>query len=117
MAWDARGGAKGPILAIRAESALPWCILMLSCYHTCMAQFVVRNIEDEVRDRLRSMAKRHGRSMEEEVREILRAAVASRPTGAARFGSRASARFRACGLETDIAELRGTHVEPPRLGR
>lgn len=82
-----------------------------------MAQFVVRNIEDEVRDRLRSMAKRHGRSMEEEVREILRAAVASRPSGSVRFGSRASARFRGCELETDITELRGTHVEPPRLGR
>lgn len=82
-----------------------------------MAQFVVRNIEDEVRDRLRSLAKRHGRSMEEEVREILRAAVASRPAAPARFGSRACARFRGCGLGADIPELRGTNLEPPRLGR
>jgi plasmid stability protein len=82
-----------------------------------MAQFIVRNIEDEVRDRLRALAHRHGRSMEEEVREILRAAVAPRHAPAARFGSQASARFRGCGLKADIAELRGTHVEPPSLGR
>jgi plasmid stability protein len=43
-----------------------------------MAQLIVRNIEDEVRDRLRDLAERHGRSMEEEVRDILRAAVVSK---------------------------------------
>ncbi len=40
-----------------------------------MAQFVVRNIEAEVKARLRRRAARHGRSMEEEVRDILRNAV------------------------------------------
>lgn len=40
-----------------------------------MAQLIVRNIEDDVRDRLRDLAERHGRSMEEEVRDIIRAAV------------------------------------------
>ena len=44
-----------------------------------MAQLIVRNIEDDVRDRLRELAKRHGRSMEEEVRDILRAAVIDSP--------------------------------------
>jgi plasmid stability protein len=82
-----------------------------------MAQFIVRNIEDDVRDRLRSLAKRHGRSMEEEVREILRAAVVARATPAEGLGTRASARFRACGLDHDIPELRGSYVEPPRFGR
>ncbi len=42
-----------------------------------MAQLIVRNLEEGVRDRLRELAARHGRSMEEEVREILRAAVVS----------------------------------------
>lgn len=40
-----------------------------------MAQFVVRNLENAVKARLQRRAKRHGRSMEEEVREILRVAV------------------------------------------
>lgn len=90
---------------------------MISCYHLDMAQFVVRNIEDEVRDRLRDLARSHGRSMEEEVREILRAAVAARRPRAPRFGTEASARFRGCGLKADVPELRGTHVAPPAIGR
>jgi antitoxin FitA len=40
-----------------------------------MAQLIVRNIENEVKARLQRRAKRHGRSMEEEVREILRDAT------------------------------------------
>lgn len=42
-----------------------------------MAQIIVRNLDDDVRDRLRDRAQSHGRSMEEEVRDILRAAVAA----------------------------------------
>lgn len=42
-----------------------------------MAQLIVRNLEDGVRDQLRDRARAHGRSMEEEVREILRGAVAA----------------------------------------
>jgi plasmid stability protein len=40
-----------------------------------MATLTVRNLEDEVRDRLRVRAARSGRSMEDEVRVILRSAV------------------------------------------
>jgi plasmid stability protein len=40
-----------------------------------VAQFVVRNIEAEVKSRVQRRAKRHGRSMEEEVRDILRNAA------------------------------------------
>jgi plasmid stability protein len=42
-----------------------------------MAQLVVRNLDEDVKIRLRKRAERHGRSMEEEVRDILRAAVAA----------------------------------------
>lgn len=58
-----------------------------------MAQLIVRNLEDDVRDKLRDRAQSHGRSMEEEVRDILRAAVAQAPTAQAK------------GLGTRIAEL------------
>jgi plasmid stability protein len=40
-----------------------------------MAQFVVRDLEDEVKARLKRCAELHGRSMEEEIRHILRNAA------------------------------------------
>ena len=40
-----------------------------------MAQFTVRNLEDDVKARLKRRTARHRRSMEEEVRHILRDAV------------------------------------------
>lgn len=40
-----------------------------------MAQMLVRDLDDEVRDRLRERARAHGRSMEAEVRDILTAVV------------------------------------------
>src|SRR5438876_1020236 len=41
----------------------------------CMGQILVRNLEDSVKRKLQRRAARHGRSMEEEVRDILRAAA------------------------------------------
>jgi plasmid stability protein len=40
-----------------------------------MAQVIVRNLEDSVKRKLQRRAARHGRSMEEEIRDILRDAV------------------------------------------
>lgn len=45
-----------------------------------MATLTIRNLSDEVRNRLRVRAARHGRSMEAEAREVLAAAV-SEPEG------------------------------------
>ena len=58
-----------------------------------MAQLVVRNLEDGVKARLQRRARRNGRSMEEEVRDILRNAAhePEKPSG---------------GLGTEIAALR-----------
>ena len=36
-----------------------------------MAQLIVRNLPDDVKERLKRRAKQHGRSLEAEVREIL----------------------------------------------
>ena len=44
-----------------------------------MAQIVVRKLEDEVKEGLRRRAARHGRSLEAEVREILRDAAVAEP--------------------------------------
>ena len=40
-----------------------------------MASLTIRNIEDELKERLRIQAAKHGHSMEEEARTILRRAV------------------------------------------
>ena len=63
-----------------------------------MAQLLVRGIENEVKVKLKRRAKRHGRSMEEEVREILRDAtkdVSERREG---LGTRIASRFRKVGF-------------------
>ena len=72
-----------------------------------MAQFVVRHLEDDLKSRLKRRAKRHGRSMEEEVRHILRNAAKEENRPVARLGSRIAARFRNLGLTADLPELRG----------
>ncbi|MCL2830456.1 MAG: plasmid stabilization protein [Betaproteobacteria bacterium] len=43
-----------------------------------MATMTIRSLEDDLKARLRLQAARHGHSMEEEVRSILRAALATR---------------------------------------
>jgi plasmid stability protein len=40
-----------------------------------MAQVIVRNLEESVKRKLKRRAVRHGHSMEEEIRDILRNAV------------------------------------------
>jgi plasmid stability protein len=72
-----------------------------------MAQFVVRNLEEDVAKKLKQRAKRHARSMEEEVRHILRTAVQQRPERAQKLGSRIAERFRGSGLSTELPEFRG----------
>jgi len=67
-----------------------------------MAQFVVRNIENEVKARLQRRAKRHGRNMEEEVREILRDAVKEEDSPAGGLGTEIAHLFAKVGLEADI---------------
>jgi plasmid stability protein len=62
-----------------------------------MASLTVRNIEDETKLGLRLRAARHGRSMEEEARAVLREAIA-----------RLDAPARSTNLYDDIREL----VEP-----
>jgi len=82
-----------------------------------MAQFVVRNIENEVKARLQRRAKRHGRNMEEEVREILRDAVKEEDSPAGGLGTEIARLFAKVGLEADIPELRGHKIKPPSFAR
>ncbi|HVT15964.1 MAG TPA: toxin-antitoxin system [Thermoanaerobaculia bacterium] len=77
-----------------------------------MGQLVVRRLDDEVKVKLQRLARRHGRSTEEEVREILRNAVRNEGGARAPLGSRLAARFTGVGLREDIPELRGQPVRP-----
>jgi plasmid stability protein len=81
-----------------------------------MAQLLVRNLEDALKARLQRRAKGHGRSMEEEVREILRDALKEESTPAVGFGTASVAIFsgQGVGLEDgeEIREWRGSPLEP-----
>ena len=83
-----------------------------------MAQIIVRNLDDDVRDKLRAMAASHGRSMEEEIRELLRAAtLGTSLVEATGLGRRLAARFAECGVEDGFPELRGQPAKPADLAR
>ena len=60
-----------------------------------MSTLTIRNVEPVIKDKLR-LAAAHGRSMEEEVRSILRAAL-TQPAAPRGLGSRIHARFAALG--------------------
>ena len=79
-----------------------------------MAQIVIRQLDDDVKAKLQRRAREHGRSTEEEVREILRNAVRDQDRPPSRLGTRISARFARIGLTEEIAELRG-EVRPADL--
>ena len=78
-----------------------------------MAQLVVRNLENSVKDRLQRRAKRHGRSMEEEVRDILRHAVHEEQAPAGGLGTEIARLFSREGLQSEIGELRGHRIKAP----
>jgi len=78
-----------------------------------MAQLLVRNLDEDVKARLRVLAAEHGRSMEEEVRVILRQAVDGplKPSGG--LGTEIAALFKENGLRDgeEITEMRGHMIE------
>jgi plasmid stability protein len=81
-----------------------------------MASITIRNLDDDLKRRLRVRAAEHGRSMEEEAREILRQVV----------GESAPPRNLAAAIRARVAPLGGVHLdlptrepmrEPPRFAR
>ena len=79
-----------------------------------MAQLVVRNLEEQVKERLQRRAKQHGCSLEELVRDILRdAAKDEKPSGG--LGSEIAALFKDLDFDFDIPEWHGYPIEPARF--
>lgn len=77
-----------------------------------MAQLLVRNLDDRLKGRLQRRAKRHGRSMEEEAREILRNALREEDSAQGGLGSEIAQLFRGIGPAEEFPELRGHLVAP-----
>ncbi len=77
-----------------------------------MAQVIVRNLEDDVRDKLREMAQRQGRSMEETVRDILRNAVLKAEENQVGLGTRLAKRFSKYHLDDELPRPPRQNAEP-----
>ena len=68
-----------------------------------MASITIRNLDDGLKRRLRIRAAEHGRSMEEEAREILRQAMGETPTP----------RNLAAAIRRRVAPLGGVELDIP----
>jgi len=79
-----------------------------------VASLTIRNLDEAVKRRLRVRAAEHGRSMEEEARDILRTAVAE-PASARNLGRAIHNRFAEIGgVELELP-ARGPMRTPPRI--
>jgi antitoxin FitA len=62
-----------------------------------MATITIRKLDEKTKSRLRVRAAHHGRSMEEEAREILRSALTSSPAAKSNLAEAIRSRFAALG--------------------
>ena len=82
-----------------------------------MASLTVRRLDEDTKARLRIRAAHRGRSMEEEAREILKAAVANQKTGHPNLAKSIRARFAPLG-GVDLPDApREPMRPPPRLAK
>jgi plasmid stability protein len=81
-----------------------------------MATLTIRDVDDALKQRLRIRAAHGNRSMEEEVRQILRAALMPQPPPEAGLAQRVRARFAGLGdVQLPLAEREPIRT-PPVLG-
>ena len=80
-----------------------------------MASITIRKLDEGLKKKLRIRAAQHGRSMEEEARQILRAALAGKPSKPANLtASNAANLYQA--IRCRIAPLGGVELDLPRRG-
>lgn len=82
-----------------------------------MASITIRNLDDETKERLRVRAAHRRRSMEEEARHILRAAVAEDAIPQRNLADAIRRRFEPLGGINLRLPDRGTMRKPPKPGR
>ena len=82
-----------------------------------MASITIRRLEDPTKERLRIRASRHGRSMEEEAREILKVALTGKGAAEGNLAESIRRRFAAVG-GVELADLpREPMRRPLNLGK
>lgn len=81
-----------------------------------MATMTIRNIDDQLKARLRVQAATHGRSMEDEARDILRAALSVEPVKGVSLVDAIRARVAPLGGAELESPERGAIRKPPELG-
>jgi plasmid stability protein len=80
-----------------------------------MVSLTIRDLDPEMKERLRIRAARHGRSMAAEVRVILRSALAEGAASPVQLGTAIHARFRALGgVELELPLRRRRSDDPQR---
>jgi plasmid stability protein len=78
-----------------------------------VASITMRNLDDMLKSRLRIQAAVHGRSMENEARDILRSALNHEPTSKGNLVASSRARFsQLCGIELSVIAREPT-CKPP----
>ena len=84
-----------------------------------MAQILVRNVEEPLKLKLQRRAKRNGRSMEAESREILRNGLREKEKPEVGFGTATVALFSGRGIYLDkpIEEIRGMRMQIPTFDK
>lgn len=80
-----------------------------------VAQLLIRKISDDIKERLRQGALRHGRTLEAEALHILRNALKTDEATRIDLGSRIAARFKRIGLHEgeELTPLRGYTIRSP----
>lgn len=82
-----------------------------------MASITIRNLDERTKARLRLRAAHHRRSMEEEARKILRAAVAEEPVARRNLADAIRRRFQPLGgIDLELPPREPVR-EPPKPGR
>lgn len=84
---------------------------------TGMASITIRKLDEQTKAKLRIRAARHGRSMEEEARTLLRAALTEDSSTAVNLAEVIRARFRPLGGIDLRLPARAPMREPPKPGR
>ena len=82
-----------------------------------MASITIRRLEDATKERLRIRASHHGRSMEEEAREILKVALTGKGTSERNLAESIRRRFAVLGGVEFAALPRQRLRRPPQLGK
>ncbi len=81
-----------------------------------MASIIIRNLDDALKARLRIQAAIHGRSMEDEARDILHSVLSLHPQASVNLADAIHARFSSLGGVDLLDVPREPMREPPAFG-